>query len=235
MSDFAERFKDNFSTAMLVDAAFRTSTAFGLPNPGIVPLDSSQKLAGPIVTVKTTNDIVAVMDGISLVAQAGDVVVITNSNSNVGVVGDILATEAQRKGLAGIVVYGCVRDSRDIIAMGLPVFCCNSTPLGPLKQPQAQQGIGQVQVDLDVDGVLVKAGDWVFGDADGVVFLKAADLATVFAQAAISQAREDAIVAEIRAGKSLADVFQLEAFLTEREANPAASFNQHLKNIGRVL
>ena len=68
-----------------------------------------------------------------------------------------------RKGLAGVVIDGAIRDSRELASIGFPVFCRGVCPCGGGKE-----GTGQVNMPISCGGMTVHPGD-VVGDADGVV------------------------------------------------------------------
>src|SRR5919107_2247527 len=93
--------------------------------------------------------------------------------------GELLSTAAQARGAAGCLTDGLVRDTRAIRAMGFPVF---HGGIGPLDS----KGRGKV-VDIDVPiecaGVLVRPGDYIFGDADGVVVIPQAAANEAFSTA----------------------------------------------------
>ena len=120
-------------------------------------------------------------------------------------------------------------------ALGVPVACRGTFPVGPLKIPAGERGIGRVNVPVDVGGAVVRPGMWAFADADGAVFLEAKDVGAVFARAADSVRREEELSALIRGGTSLAEALQLEAFLDKRGDDPSASFGDHLAAIGRAI
>ena len=234
MTDYRQLFEERFSTSLLADAAFRAGVAIGLPSAGLSPIDARRKLAGPAVTVEANNDLVSILEAVDL-AEPGRVVVIANQTPDVGLMGDLLGTEAARKGLGGFVVDGSVRDVHELRALGIAVMCRGSYPVGPLKVPAEMKGVGQVGVSVTIGGALVSSGMWAFGDADGVIFLEAADLPDVFGRAATAAEREEALAEEIRAGTPLGEAFLLDTFLAERGRDPNADFNAHLTRIGRAI
>jgi regulator of RNase E activity RraA len=234
MTDYAQQFLTQYSTPIILDAAYRAGVRFGLPSPGITPLDSDNKIAGPVATVEANNDIVSVMQVVHQ-AETGQVVAIANRSPDVAILGDLIVTEARRKGLAGFVVNSCVRDVTAILDIGLPIFCRGATPLGPLKMPQENKGIGEVNVQIAFDSAEIEPGNWVFGDADGVLFIKAEELAAVFEQAAAAESREEQLVKQMNEGRALADILQIETFLAHRAEDPTADFNEHLGKIGGAL
>ena len=100
------------------------------------------------------------------VARPGDVVVVDASSSTMtAVLGDLVATKARHRGLAGFVVDGLVRDLPGIEALGdFPVFARGVTPIGPL-----HRGPGEVNFPISAGGIVVHPGDVVVGDENGVV------------------------------------------------------------------
>lgn len=234
MTDYAGLFADRYSTALVADAAYRAGIDPGLPAPGLRPLDRRTTLAGPAITVEANNDLVSILDAVHR-AQAGDAVVISNQTPDVGLIGDLIGTEAARKGIAGFVIDGLVRDSNELIDLGLQVLCLGSYPVGPLKLAPDAKGIGTVDQPVAIGGATVAPGAWVFGDADGVIVVRPEDLEAVFERAAVAWEREEALADEIASGIPLGDAFELESFLSERERDPAADFTAHLAALDRAI
>ncbi len=234
MVEFAQLFRDRYGTALISDAAFRIGAEPSAASRGLVTIDEWARPVGPVVTVEANNDLVSILDAVHR-AAAGDVVVISNVDDEVGVMGDLIGAEAVRKELGGFVVAGSVRDRSELIALGVPVACRGTYPVGPLKIPAGERGIGRVNVPVDVGGAVVRPGMWAFADADGAIFLEAKDVEAVFARAAESVRRENDLSALIRGGTSLAEALQLETFLEKRSEDPSASFGDHLVAIGRAI
>ena len=234
MSEYAERFSEAFGTSLLADAAFRADVGVGLPDAGLQPLDRKTKLAGPAITVEANNDLVSILEAVH-VSQPNEVVVISNRTPDVGLMGDLIGAEAVRKGLAGFIVDGLVRDTVELMELGVVVLCRGAYPVGPLKVPAREKGIGTVGVPVTISGTSIVPGTWVFGDADGVVTLDAAHLDVVFEHAETALRQEEALAQEITSGTALGDAFELESFLAARRRDPAADFNAHLGSINRAI
>lgn len=234
MTDYVTLFKERYSTALVSDAAYRAGVALAIAPPGLAPLERRDKLAGPAVTIHANNDLVSTIGAVHN-AQAGDVILMTNSLFEVALIGDLIVTEAKRKGLAGFVVDGLLRDVTEILDIGLPVICRGALPIGPLKLPAELKGIGEANVEVTLGEATVRPGDWVFGDADGVIFIAADDLHVVFEQAETSWQREEALAEQIRAGAALGDLFAIDDFLAKRAADPSANFNEHLTELGSAI
>jgi len=234
MTDYRALFEERYGTALLSDAAFRSGVPLGVAPAGLVPLKPYDQVAGPALTVEANNDLVAIMGAVHA-ASEGDVVVIANRTREVGLIGDLIATEAARKGLGGFVIDAFVRDRLEVQRIGVPVCCHGVIPVGPLKLSPDLKGVGQINVAVQLGQATVNPGDWVFGDADGVLFLAEAHLEQVFAQAEAAWEREEALARHIRAGEALGDLLGIEAFLEQRAQDPQADFNQHLSEIGRAI
>jgi len=117
--------------------------------------------------------------------------------------GELLSTAAQVRGAAGCVTDGLVRDIGRIRAMRFPVFHGGVSPLD-------SKGRGKMmEKDCRVvcAGVAVAPGDYVFGDADGLVVVPGSAAEEVFARALEKVSAEDRTRDELRAGRSLRDVF----------------------------
>ena len=98
MISYSSLFEERYGTSLLADAAFRAGIEVVLPDRGLYPLDQRSKLAGPMVTVEANNDLVSIMHTVDQ-ASPGDVVVIANRATEVGLIGDLIGAEAVRKRL----------------------------------------------------------------------------------------------------------------------------------------
>ena len=97
-------------------------------------------------------------------AATGDVLVIATNGGSRAVYGELFATEARRRGLAGIVADGFCRDLRGLREIGLPVFARGTTPRSGTTVSRAPLG-----ATVACGGVAVSPGDIVFGDDDGLL------------------------------------------------------------------
>lgn len=120
-------------------------------------------------------------------SRAGDVAVIRQSDGPLAsAIGGLAALAARRHGIAGIVIAGACRDVEELVDVGLPVMSRTLTPASGRGRAQ----IVGVNVPVEIDGVRVSPGDWVVGDATGVVVLPAARL-TELLDLATERARAD--------------------------------------------
>jgi 4-hydroxy-4-methyl-2-oxoglutarate aldolase len=139
------------------------------------------------------------------IAQPGDVLVVHAGGAHEhGYWGEIMATMAQARGVAGLVIDGGVRDADALEAMRFPVFSRGLCIRGTGKDFGAT---GWINHPLLMGDVTVQAGDLVVGDRDGVVVLPRERAAAVVARALQREADEAAILQRLRAGESSLDVY----------------------------
>ncbi len=127
----------------------------------------------------------------------------TNGSTRICFWGELLSTAARVRGARGAVIDGFIRDAKQILAMGFPVF---TTGLSPVDS----NGRGDVvayNVPIECAGVKVNPGDIVFGDADGVVVVPQAVETTVIEAALEKVSGEDRTRDELLAGATLREVY----------------------------
>ena len=191
------------SSASLHEAARRAGAL-----PAVVkPIDPSMRLCGRALPVRCPAGDNLWIHRALAEAQAGEVLVVeTGAGEAFGYWGEIMATAALARGVAGLVITGGVRDSLRLIELGLPTFCAGISVRGTVKDPN---GAGAVGEPVRIGEVVVRRGDLVFGDADGVVVLDPETAAAAVPAAAQRDADEVAILAQIRAGALTLDVYKL--------------------------
>lgn len=141
----------------------------GLPvlDPAIHAMVPDVRMAGPAFTLLAPDDHLPVFGALAE-AAAGDVLVIVTGEGSVAVLGELFATEARRRGLAGVVIDGLCRDVAGLRRLGLPVFARGTIPRSgsTVARPALNEPVS-------CGGVDVAPGDIVFGDDDGVVIAPA--------------------------------------------------------------
>jgi RraA family protein len=140
------------------------------------PMHASGVLAGPAFTVKTRpGDNLMVHKALAM-AQPGDVIVVdAGGDLTNAIIGEIMSATAQRKGLAGMIIYGAIRDSGEIGRASFPVYATGVTHRGPYKD-----GPGEINVPISFGGMVVHPGDLMLGDEDGCLCVPQADVAAVY-------------------------------------------------------
>lgn len=187
------------STANISDALHR-----GKALDELKPLVEGLKLVGPVVTVRTyPGDWSKPVEAIDL-AQAGDVVVIDAGGVPPAVWGELATCSAIGKKLAGVVIWGAIRDVSEIKKLKFPAFARYISP-----QAGEPKGFGEINVPINIAGIKILPGDWIVGDDDGVVVIPKEKLIETTNRAMDVLEKENRLRAEIQEGSSLAKVQDL--------------------------
>lgn len=172
---------------------------------GLLPLDRSFRFVGRAFTVRmlprgTSNR--SVGDYIDDVARGQAIVIDNQGRLDATVWGDILTTVAHRDGVAATVIDGVCRDVGRSLELGYPIYARSNTMRTGKDRVSAEAYNQPVQLA----GIRVDAGDWLRGDADGVVVIPTAHLEAVLAAAEEIDAAEDEIRSAVAAGGRLAEI-----------------------------
>ena len=174
----------------------------GLPvvDPAIHAMVADVRMAGPALTVVAEDDHLPVFSALAE-AEPGEVLVITTRGGTLAVLGELFATEARRRGLAGVVIDGFCRDVQGLRRVGLPVFARGSIPMSGSTVARTA-----LRAPIGCGGVDVAPGALVVADDDGVVIAPPERLAAALDAAEAIARSEQAILAAIRRGRSLHDL-----------------------------
>lgn len=124
---------------------------------------------GTVVTVKVFEDNSLVRAALEEAGEGRVLVVDGGGSMRCALMGDQLAAMAQRNGWAGVIVYGCVRDSADIATIEVGVKALQTHPLRSVKK-----GVGERDVPVTFAGITIRPGDYLYADEDGVIVADAA-------------------------------------------------------------
>jgi regulator of RNase E activity RraA len=183
--------------AIDVSALSDADKTLPVADPAIRALLPDVRMAGPAYTVLAEDDHLPVMTALAEAAP-GDVLVVATRGGTRAIFGELFATEAKRRGLAGIVTDGFCRDLRGLRAIGLPVFARGTTPRSGTTVSRAERG-GEVEFG----GVPVRRGDIVFGDDDGLLIAPAERIEAALGTAEGIARAERAILAAQAEGAAL--------------------------------
>lgn len=188
---------------------YEAQGAKGALDSGIKPIDPASRLAGPAFTVDTRPADNLMLHCALLHAKRGDVLVVDAKGFlEAGPWGDVLTAAAMKVGIAGLLIHGAVRDASAIVETGFPVFCRGLSIKGTGKhQP------GQLNVPVCVGDILIRPGDIVVGDRDGVAIVRREELDAVLASAQAREAKEAEQRAAIARGVTTVDLLGLSATL----------------------
>nr|BBH95852.1 4-carboxy-4-hydroxy-2-oxoadipate aldolase/oxaloacetate decarboxylase [Thermogemmatispora argillosa] len=181
----------------------------GLLQPYLRPIYPEARVAGVAVTVLCPPGDNLMVHAAIEVCQPGDVLVVaTEAPSTDGMFGELLATSARAHGVVGLVIDAGVRDVATLSAMRFPVWSRAISARGTVKETP-----GAVNIPVVCGGALIKPGDVILGDADGVVCIPRQMLAQTIAQAAARTARENATRERLAAGELGLDLYGLRSKL----------------------
>lgn len=176
-------------------------------SPAIRPLYAGATLFGPAKTVRTAPGENAAVHRAVHSAKAGDILVVdARGERNFGLFGDILAACCSNQGVLGAVIDGAVRDSAEIAKMQFPVFCVGVHPA-----PTAKSHAGSIDVEVRCGGVLVRPGDFIAGDDDGVAVIPHDVIKAVADNAGAIIRKEEAVRARLAKGETTCDIFGIPA------------------------
>lgn len=181
-----------FQAAMLADVAGRRGTMHGR----IAPVGLNMTLCGPAFTIEVRpGDNLMIHAAIAL-AEPGDILVIDGKGDlTAALMGTLMLSACQKRGLGGVVVDAAIRDRLEVLELGFPVFSAGFNPAGPTKFVP-----GRINHPISAGGAMVRPGDLVVGDADGVVVIEREKAPAMLALAAKKTADEEARMAAIARG-----------------------------------
>lgn len=127
-------------------------------------------------------------------AKPGDIIVVANHGfSHRALCGEIMASWAKARHLGGFVIDGAIRDFHELTQLDFPVFAVHSNPNGPYKN-----GVGEINVPINVGGKVVHPGDILVGDSDGIIAIRPEDAEDVITAALAVMKKEASMMEEIR-------------------------------------
>jgi 4-hydroxy-4-methyl-2-oxoglutarate aldolase len=208
-TSFAGRFA-KFDPATVFESAGRS----GMIDPSIRSAWSGAKLCGTVFTVKSAPGDNLMLHHAVAIAKPGNVIVADiGSYTLAGAWGEILTVAAQAVGVAGVVVNGSVRDIEAIAQLRFPVFS-RGLAIGAC----TKERMGKLNVPLIFGDVMIRPGDIILGDSDGLVVIEREHAEAVYQASVSRHDREQKIIAELQQGKTTIDILNLPKVNDEENA-----------------
>ena len=181
------------------------------------PYSRGNRMVGRAVTIAAAADLLPVRAGLQQ-CGVGDILVVDAATTEHAVLGELFATEAVRRGMAGIVVYGLCRDTATLSQLRLPIYALGTIPraVGATRLPAAQEPIR-------LGAVEVRPGEILVGDDDGIVVLSDTELDAAVEAAEAIQRREGRIRSAIQDGTSLFEQLNFAEHLENLQAGRPTS------------
>ena len=153
-------------------------------------------LAGPALTVKCRPGDNLMIHKALMMAKPGDVIVVDGGGDVTNaLIGELMVATAIKRGIAGFVINGAIRDVDAIRSGAFPVYAAGVTHRGPYKD-----GPGEINVSIGINGMIVEPGDLVVGDADGVLCVPYDQAEEILAATLKKGGLEKQMMADIAAG-----------------------------------
>lgn len=183
-----------FASSILADVAGRRGAMHGR----IAPVKASMRFAGPAFTVEVRAGDNLMIHAAMALAQPGDVLVIDGqADQSCALMGSIMVNACKQLGLAGVVLDAAIRDSLELDELDFPVFAVGTNPNGPTKMVA-----GRIGHPVSCGDIVVCAGDFVCGDADGVTVVERTKIEALLPLAAQKVDDEARRIAQIKLGNT---------------------------------
>ena len=160
------------------------------------PMHRAGRLAGKALTVKVPpGDNLMLHKAIDMAVEGDVIVVDAGGDVTNALMGEMMLGHAIKRGIAGFVLNGAIRDADAFLEMNLPAYAVGVTHRGPYKN-----GPGEINCPIAIGGMVVMPGDLILGDADGVVVVPIDDVTEVYERTVAKHAAETKQMEAIRAG-----------------------------------
>jgi 4-hydroxy-4-methyl-2-oxoglutarate aldolase len=194
----------------------------GYLGPALRPNQQGTRIAGPALTVVCWPGDNLMIHAAVEQAKPGDIIVITTASpSTDGAFGELLATSLVAHGVRGLVMGAGLRDTQELRDMGFPAWTAHVSAQGTVKETP-----GSVNVPVALGDQIIRPGDAVVADDDGVCVVPRLDVAAAVAASAARVAKEDASRSRLAGGELGLDLYGLRPKLARVEYITAEEYSR---------
>ena len=191
--------------ALDIATVYEASGRKGFIDCAIKPAAKGVRICGPAYTVQCAPGDNLMLHKALERAGAGDVLVaVTGDAPEYGYWGGMMAVAALARGLAGLAIDGCIRDSVEICKMGFPVFCRGFCIRGTVKTT-----LGLINYPVNFGRMTVFPGDLILGDDDGMVVVRLEECKDVLEKSLKRVAYEESKAAQLKKGTTSVELNDL--------------------------
>jgi len=221
----------DLTTPHVADACLRLAIPVRCAPAGVRPLWAGIHVVGRARPARHVGSVDVFLEALEH-ASAGDVLVVDNDGrTDEACVGDLVALEVAKAGLAGIVIWGQHRDTPQLRSIAVPVFSLGAYPNGPERlDPQPADALTRASCGTHT----VTADDVVLADDDGVVLLPADRASEIAEVAARIRDTERCQAARMQLGTSLREQTAFADYLAARDRD-GVTFRQHLRSLDAAI
>jgi 4-hydroxy-4-methyl-2-oxoglutarate aldolase len=218
------------TTASCADACVQLGVELRVAPVRLRPIDPRWRITGPAKPVLHLGSVDVFLEACDDLRPGEVLLVDDGGRTDRACIGDLTALEVKGAGGSGMVVWGCHRDTVQLLEIGLPVFSLGVRPNGPLGVEPADPG------DVPCLGEhRIEPGDLIVADADGVLVLPADRTEEIVAAAAEIAGTEAGQGTAMRDGRSLREQLGFAAYLERRGRDPDYTFREHLRQGGGAI
>ena len=199
-------------TTSLCDADKKIRTI----DPAIRPVRPDLKLIGRAHTVQCKDDYLTVIKALHD-AAAGEVLVVNGQGGCKALAGEMFTTEACRKGLAGMIIDGFIRDIKAVRKLNFPVYFRSIFPISG-----SANKIFETQIPISCGGITIRPGDILLGDGDGVIAVSDAEIIELLPLAEKIQQTENVAITKMKKGESLLEMLNFKEHFSNVKAKKAS-------------
>src|SRR5215472_785810 len=192
----------------------------GYLGPGIRPIQDGARIAGTALTVLCWPGDNLMLHVAVEQARPGDILVVTTTSpSTDGLFGGLIATSVAARGVRGLIMGAGLRDTAELREMGFPAWTANVSAQGTVKETP-----GSVNVPVTIGGQVIRPGDAIVADDDGVVCVPRLEVGKAVTASAARIAKEDTNRKSLADGQLGLDMYGLRAKLAKVEYITAAEY-----------